>query len=80
MMPERNSIDEMCPSPVARRLITKRKAPGGTSLWSGWGTIEGLKSAADSKAYSPENIAPMSSLRSCESSRCVNTCRSTIWK
>ena len=26
MMPERNSMDEMCPSPVARRLMMKRSA------------------------------------------------------
>ena len=29
-MPVRNSIDEMCPSPHARRLMTKRTAPRGT--------------------------------------------------
>ena len=29
MLPVRNSIDEMCPSPVARRLMMKRRPPGG---------------------------------------------------
>jgi len=63
-VPARNSIEEMCPSPVARRLMMKRCSPSSKSLWSGWGTIEGLKRAADSSAYSPEKSAPMSKRRS----------------
>ena len=52
MMPERNSIDERCPSPMARRLKTKRCSPGASPSWLGAGTIEGLVSAADSIEYS----------------------------
>ena len=59
--PLRNSMEDMCPSPVARRLMMKRSEPSATPDWSGCGTIDGLKSAADSSAYSPENNAPMSS-------------------
>ena len=29
-MAVRNSIEEMCPSPVARRLMMNRRLPGGT--------------------------------------------------
>ncbi len=29
MLPTRNSIEEMCPSPVARRLMMKRRHPSG---------------------------------------------------
>ena len=47
MMPRRKMIDEMCPSPTARRLITKRTAPSGSPLWTRAGTIDGLNSAAD---------------------------------
>ena len=45
-------MDEMCPSPVARKLMMNRSAPFGTFAWFGCGTIDGLKSAADSSAYS----------------------------
>jgi hypothetical protein len=30
--PVRNSMEEMCPSPVARRLMMKRRPPSGTPL------------------------------------------------
>ena len=53
MTPVRNSMEEMWPSPVARRLMMKRRAPSGDAVWSGCGTMEGLNSAADSSAYSP---------------------------
>jgi hypothetical protein len=52
MMPDRNWIDERCPSPIPRRLMMKRHASPATPLWSGAGTIEGLLSAAASIAYS----------------------------
>ena len=42
-------MEEMWPSPVARRLMMKRRQPSGTPDWSGWGTIDGLNKAADSK-------------------------------
>ena len=47
MMPRRKMIDEMCPSPTARRLIRKRTSPSGNPSWSRAGTIDGLNSAAD---------------------------------
>ena len=37
-----------------------------TPAWSGCGTMDGLNRAADSRAYSPVNSAPMSSLRARE--------------
>ena len=51
-MPLRKVIEEMWPSPVARRLMMNRLEPSGTPDWSGAQTIEGLNSAADSSAYS----------------------------
>ena len=50
--PLRKTIEEMCPSPVARRLMANLTDPGGKPVWSTDGTMEGLKSAADSIAYS----------------------------
>ena len=50
--PERKVIDEMCPSPVARRLRMNRRDPSGRPDWSGCQTIDGLNRAADSSAYS----------------------------
>src|SRR5208283_5522159 len=52
MTPARNVMEEMCPSPVARKLRMKRKAPAGKPVWSGSGTMEGLNRAADSNEYS----------------------------
>src|ERR1035437_5937131 len=40
--PVRKVIEEMWPSPVARRLRMNRNPPAGRSDWSGCGTIEGL--------------------------------------
>ena len=51
-VPVRKVIEEMCPSPVARKLKMKRNAPRGKSDWSGCGTMEGLNKAADSGEYS----------------------------
>ena len=56
-------IEETCPSPVARRLITNRTEPGGTPSCRNAGTIEGLKSATDSRAYSMLKQAPSKSRR-----------------
>ena len=50
--PVRNSIDETCPSPIARRLMTKRSSPSATPDWSGDATIDGFVSAAASTEYS----------------------------
>ena len=63
MIPTRKMIDETCPSPVARRLITNRTEPGGTPSCRNAGTIEGLKSATDSRAYSIVKQAPSKSRR-----------------
>ena len=41
-------IEEMCPSPICRRLIAARSSPGSRPVWSGCGTIDGLHSAAAS--------------------------------
>ena len=41
--PDLKVIDEICPSPVARKLKIKRRLPSGKSDWSGCHTIEGLK-------------------------------------
>ena len=57
--PRRKTIDEICPSPVARRLITKRTEPGGTFDWSMAVTIDGLNKAAHSIAYSMVKQAPI---------------------
>ena len=62
-------IEETCPSPVARRLITKRTEPGGTPSCRNAGTIEGLKRATDSRAYSMLKQAPSKSRREFEISR-----------
>ena len=62
--PRLKTIDEMCPSPVARRLMTKRTEPGGTFAWSMAGTIDGLNKAADSIAYSMVKQAPINLRRS----------------
>ena len=51
-VPLRKVIEEICPSPVARRLSRNRREPGSSPDWSGCHTIEGLKSAADSSEYS----------------------------
>jgi hypothetical protein len=50
--PVRNSTHERWPSPTARTLITNLTSPGARPLWSGWVTMDGLHSAADSTAYS----------------------------
>ena len=42
--------------------------------------MDGLKSAADSSAYSPEKSAPMRSCRARESGRCVKMCGRTFSK
>ena len=51
-VPLRNAIDEICPSPHARKLRIKRVAHLATPRWSGCRTIEGLKRATDSSEYS----------------------------
>ena len=56
--PERNSTDDRCPSPTARRLSTNRARPGSRPDWSGWATADGLKRAAASTEYSWVNQAP----------------------
>ena len=50
--PLRKVMDEMWPSPVARKLRMNRNASGGRLDWSGCGTMEGLNKAAASKEYS----------------------------
>ena len=42
-MPVRNSIEEMCPSPVARRLRMKRSSPSARPDWSGCGDDRGIE-------------------------------------
>ena len=56
-------IEETWPSPVALRLITNRIEPAGTPSCRKAGTIEGLKSATDSRAYSMVKHAPSRSWR-----------------
>ena len=58
MSPTRKMIEETWPSPVALRLITNRIEPGGTPSCRKAGTIEGLKRATDSSAYSMVKQAP----------------------
>src|SRR5664279_5126579 len=58
IVPVRNSMLEMWPSPTPRALITNRVEPAGRPSWSGWGTIDGLNSAAASIAYSWLNYSP----------------------
>src|SRR5271165_7581390 len=66
-------MDEIWPSPTARRLRMKRRSAPSRSVWSGCATIEGLNKAADSIAYSPENrlqpIAGDSQKEKCDSPR-----------
>src|SRR5579872_4739928 len=86
-MPVRKVIEEICPSPVARKLRIKRRAPGGRSDWSGCGTMEGLKSAADSKEYSQTKYEPINSCLFSEISSslnrslrtCPNRSRKDLW-
>lgn len=54
---------EMWPSPTPRTLMMKRVLPGGNPSWSGCATIDGLKRAAASIAYSCVKNAPMSCRR-----------------
>ncbi len=63
MTPVRNSIEERCPSPMPRMLITNRRQPPAVPAWSGCATILGLHNAAPSMAYSLVNAAPSSSIR-----------------
>ena len=63
----RNVIEEMCPSPVARRLRMKRNEPRGRSDWSGCGTMEGLNNAEASSEYSWLKYAPSNNFRSSDS-------------
>ena len=72
-------MEEMCPSPVARRLITKRSDPGGSPSWLGCGTTEGLNSAAHSSAYSLVKNEPMSRRRVRSGTRSVIENRATRW-
>ena len=55
--------------------MMKRSEPGTRSDWSGWGTIDGLNSAAASKEYSWEKQAPMSNSCASESCRSVGSHR-----
>ena len=45
-------MEDTWPSAVARKLRMKRNEPGGTSDWSGCGTMDGLNNAAASSEYS----------------------------
>ena len=63
IVPVRNPIEERWPSPIARKLMTKRRLPGGTPDWSGAATMLGLHTAAPSMAYSLVKVAPSSSCR-----------------
>jgi hypothetical protein len=69
--PDLNPMDEMCPSPVARRLMMIRHSPGDSPLWSGCGTIEGLNSAAASTEYSLVKYAPINQRRSRETNPAI---------
>ena len=51
-IPVRNVTELTWPSPVARRLSTKRSSPAAKPAWSGCATIDGLNSAEASKLYS----------------------------
>src|ERR1700722_795206 len=87
MIPVRKVMEEICPSPVARKLRTKRRAPKGRSDWSGCGTMEGLNSAADSKEYSQTKYDPINSFLCSEisssfdrkSRTCSNRSRKDLW-
>ena len=68
-MPVRNPIEDWCPSPIPRTLITKRRLPAAVPVWSGWATMLGLHSAAPSMAYSLVKVAPSNSIRASESSQ-----------
>src|SRR5688572_32500200 len=61
--PRRKTIDERCPSPVARRLIRNRTEPGGTLDWTMAGIIDGLNRAAESMAYSMVKQEAMNGFR-----------------
>ena len=67
IVPSRNPMDELCPSPIARTLMRNRTLPGLTIVWSGCSTMLGLHSAAPSRAYSLVKVAPSSSRRAGES-------------
>ena len=60
-------MDERCPSPMPRTLITNRRLPAAVPAWSGWATMLGLHNAAPSMAYSLVNVAPSNNFRASES-------------
>jgi hypothetical protein len=62
----RNSIEEIWPSPMARRVRMKPRSLAPRPVWFGCGTIEGLNNATDSTAYSPVKNAPIKSHRLAE--------------
>ena len=66
--PVRNPIEERCPSPMPRTLITNRRLPAAVPVWSGWATMLGLHSAAPSMAYSLVNVAPSNNIRASDRS------------
>ena len=72
-VPVRNPMDDRCPSPIPRTLITKRRLPAAAPAWSGWATMLGLHRAAPSMAYSLVNVAPSSNIRADE--RCMPASR-----
>lgn len=45
-IPLRKAMEETCAQAVARKLRMQRSEPGGTSDWSGCGSIEGFNNAA----------------------------------
>ena len=63
IVPVRNPIEELWPSPMARTLMTNRTLPGLTPVWSGCITMLGLQRAAPSMAYSLVKVAPSSRRR-----------------
>ena len=67
--PVRNPMDERCPSPMPRTLITNRRLPAAVPVWSGWATMLGLHKAAPSMAYSLVNAAPSNNIRASDSCR-----------
>ena len=62
--PVRKTIDEMWPSPVAQEAHHESDGPWRDPSRLIAGTIDGLKSATDSRAYSIVKQAPLLSLDS----------------
>jgi len=76
IVPDRNVIDEICPSPTARRLRMNRQPLAGALDWSGWRTMLGLNRADASNEYSCRKYAPIRQRCVCSRQHCGSSASS----